>query len=283
MPLGASVLDNKEPLSDAPMSLHKQAMTRVVCNSAQFYAGNERSTSLVTAIPAETHQGSESDVYKASLVLKNVLMGKHLLSPQTPADTEADIGSSALPLEVSPIESASSIELSNLNLNVSPQLGDAQAKPEAYVHFASPLAVVNTYTPEMDPSSGSTDNSSSANTSHFKKLPLSPQYLTLKQAIVNAEAESSSDSASSANSSQSLQGALSGKVASPEELDEVLRGATKGASKEFVRNYQDLMFDLAMKTLPINSSMEQYALSGQGDLIFTSPLPPVRRHQVTKR
>lgn len=311
MPLGVSALDNKdlrtvsesssidahrEHFAAAPIGTYKRAMARVFCDSAQFYAGNERSTSLVTAIPVEADQHNSAELKDtASVLLKKVLMGRQFMGPELMEETETTSIESMLTPSI--IDDAERLTLQDL-VSSSPTLGlkllalrNAKASP--HVHFASPLSIVNTYTPEFDANSGSTGSSSSASASYVKNLPLSPPFFSLNQAMADlekelAEMETSPEILSSPQSADILpnhngpyETTVQEKV--PLILNDAIRSATRGIPQEIIDNYNELMLDLSANIERINIAMEQYAMKSFAEFPALSPVPNTRRRNVTKK
>lgn len=195
MPLGLTNLDNRAGSTIGHST--QKPISRMFCDSAQFYAGNERSSSLVTAIPAETQMSAGSTDATAILFDRLIIarLGIQLCdeaessplalssAPEPTADSLSSIISSADNLTLQDILSSPTLGKKLLALQ-------SASKNSPHVHFASPLEFVNTYTPEFDAISGSTGSSSNVQTSDLRP-PLSPEvrFFPFKQAIANLEKE----------------------------------------------------------------------------------------------
>lgn len=295
VPLGLSNLDNAD--FSIEVSEGYKPYTRVSCDSAQFYAGNERSTSLVTAIPAETTaEGSAGTNDTATILLEKVLMAKSVAfhgTPEAISPTDSEIEAlSGSSLMSSLMDGVDQLTLQEL-VSSSPTLGLkflAQAK-SPHVHFASPLTFVNTYTPEFDPDSGCSSGSSDSKTMG-NGLQLSPQYFSLKQAIADLEKELAEmesgllvEPKEYENDGKTRKVEPSRKFV-PEKysrnLDHVILEATKGMPLGTVENFTELMQDLTITIGRINYAMEQHTLTTKEACSVLCPHMSNQRNYIVK-
>ena len=156
-------------------------VSRVYYEPAQFYAGNERSTSLVTAIPADIYDSSSVDMLNntTSLLLDKILFNNrsplqlqqkqprlriNTSIPENghgyPQDQREECFLSRDKMNPRCLGSADSFTLREPITNSFQALSFLTHKDEsgtsstsAHVHFASPLALINAYTPEYDTNS----------------------------------------------------------------------------------------------------------------------------------
>lgn len=295
VPLGLSSWDNKD-VSNA-LSEGYKPYARIFCDSAQFYAGNERSTSLVTAIPAETTaEGSAGTNDAATVLLEKVLMAKSVVfhgnaDAVSPTDSEIGVlsGSSIMSSLMDGVDQLTLQEL----VSSSPTLGLkflAQNKSPR-VHFASPLAFVNSYTPEFDADSGnSCENSDSKNLGNG--LQLSPQYFSLKQAMADLEKELAEmetdlsaepkdyDNDGKTSKVEPFRKFLSERYS--RNLDHVILEATKGMPLRTVENFAELMQEFTITIGRINYAMEQHALTTEEACSVFCPHPSNQRNRIVK-
>lgn len=158
-------------------------VSRTCCESTQFYAGNELSTSLVTATPADIYNSGAAELLDTtSAFLEKIVVLNHLSQlqqkqqPKIKVNFQKSSDDCQPHLEkkqllntndtLSPCNSGSfcsdnSITIEKSNTSSSNCFSvfkdhDSGSSASPHVHFASPLMLVNAYTPEYDLSPSTT-------------------------------------------------------------------------------------------------------------------------------
>lgn len=267
-PLGLSSLDNKpapsassgKPLFGAFVKNVKcKAVSRVYCESGAFYAGNERSTSLVTAIPAETESETIKSLDATTVLLDKIINTQQQRKTITITSPELRSGSVASPGDICSTGNYTIQELLSsptLSLKVLSAIGSP------HVSFASPLAQVNVYTPEFDPNSSTTEGDNA----FYSKMgpPSGALPFSFKQAIANVEKELAEIEAMEQLEKEKEAARYSQlfKNSANWPKEEIILEATKGVPIEIVDEFLHVMNDLSTKMGKIQRAISSLDLEG---------------------
>lgn len=155
---------------------------RTYCESAQFYAGNELSTSLVTATPADIYNSGAVELLDTtSAFLEKIVVLNHLsqlqqkqqpkiikihetsydCQPHLEKKTMRNTNDNMSPCNSGSVSSDNSITIEKSNTSSSTCFSffknhNSSSSVSPHVHFASPLMLMNAYTPEYDSSPSTT-------------------------------------------------------------------------------------------------------------------------------
>jgi hypothetical protein len=268
----------------------RKIVSWVYCESAQFYAGNERSTSLVTAIPADIYDSGSADllIKTTSLLLDKIVfvnrsplqfqqeqqrfkINTSLLEngheyPQYQKEASSPFGTDEFLSPTPHAGSTDSLTLREFTATSFQGLSFLTRKDQsstsstsAHVHFASPVALINAYTPEYDV------NSSMASATDVGSSYLGATGLKLVPSLDLSRFSPRQDIEITQSELAEIELEEQGELENPRECEDValwyrylrLMGAiTKDISSDVVRMHLDVLLEMSQTFLASASALE---------------------------